>query len=130
VTWSSGFTGTSNVSVRGKNDCGSGMYSQLHTVNVYSSQGIDEKNMISGIKLFPNPNDGTFTLQFNSAKVQEINFRISSSAGNKIIENKESIPAGQFRKVFSLKNLTAGTYYLVISDSQGRMMNRQQIVIQ
>jgi hypothetical protein len=130
VAWSAGFTGNANVSVRGKNDCGGGTYSELYAVNVYSSQGIDEKNMISGIKLFPNPNDGTFTLQFNSAKVQDISFQVSSSAGNKIIENKESISAGPYRKTFNLENLTSGTYYLVISDSHGRMINRQQIVIQ
>jgi hypothetical protein len=130
VTWSSGFTGTANVSVRGKNDCGSGIYSQLYPVNVYTSQGIDEEYMISGIKLFPNPNDGEFTLQLNSAKEQEISFQISSSGGSKIIDNKVSIPAGPYQKTFNLKTAPAGTYYLVIGDSHGRMINRQQIVVQ
>jgi hypothetical protein len=130
VAWSSGFTGTANLSVRGKNDCGDGTYSQLYAVNVYSSQGIREKKLISGIKLYPNPNDGTFTLQLNSLKDQEISFQISTSGGNKILENKETIPAGLYQKSFNLNTLPAGTYYLVISDSQGRMMNRQQVVVQ
>jgi hypothetical protein len=130
VTWSSGFTGAANISVRGKNDCGGGSFSQLYSVNVYTSQGIDEKNMISGIKLFPNPNDGIFTLQLNSAKQQEISFQISTSGGNKILENKEFIPAGLYQKNLNLKTVPAGTYYLVISDSKGRMINRQQIVVQ
>jgi hypothetical protein len=129
VTWVAGFTGTANVSVRGTNDCGGGTYSQLYPVNVYTSQGISEKNLISGIKLFPNPNDGTFTLQFNSAKEQELGFQVSSAGGNKIIDNKEYIPAGLYQKTFNLNTIPGGTYYLVISDSQGRMMNRQQIVI-
>jgi hypothetical protein len=130
VTWSAGFTGTANVSVRGKNDCGSGTYSPLYTVNVYSSQGIGEKNLITAIKLFPNPNDGEFTLQFNSAKEQEISFHISTSGGNRILENKQSIPAGPYQKTLNLKSYPAGTYYLVISNSKGRMINRQQIVVQ
>jgi hypothetical protein len=86
--------------------------------------------MISGIKLFPNPNDGEFTLQLNSAKEQEISFQISSSGGSKIIDNKVSIPAGPYQKTFNLKTAPAGTYYLVIGDSHGRMINRQQIVVQ
>jgi hypothetical protein len=130
VTWVAGFTGTANVSVRGTNDCGGGTYSQLYPVNVYTSQGISEKNLISAIKLFPNPNDGIFTLQLNSSKEQEITFQVSSAGGNKIIDTKESIPAGLYQKTFNLNTIPGGTYYLVISDSQGRMMNRQQIVVQ
>jgi hypothetical protein len=130
VTWSSGFTGTANVSVRGKNDCGGGSYSGVYPVNVYSSQGIGEKDIISGIKLFPNPNDGEFTLQLNSAKEQEIRMQISTSGGNQILDNKESIPAGQYQKSFNLKTLPGGTYYLVVSDSHGRMLSRLQIVVQ
>jgi hypothetical protein len=130
VTWSSGFTGAANVSVRGTNECGAGGYSQMYDVNVYTSQGITEKNLITGIKLFPNPNDGMFTLQLYSAKDQEISFQISTSGGNKIFDNKESIPSGLYQKSFNLNTLPAGTYYLVISDSKGRMMNRQQVVVQ
>jgi hypothetical protein len=130
VTWSSGFTGTANISARGKNDCGAGTYSQVYPVNVYTSQGIGEKDIISGIKLFPNPNDGVFTLKFNSAKEQEISFQISTSGGNKILDTRETIPAGLFQKNFNLKTVPGGTYYLVISDSHGKMINQQQIVVQ
>ena len=99
-------------------------------MNVYTSQGIGEKDIISGIKLFPNPNDGVFTLKFNSAKEQEISFQISTSGGNKILDTRETIPAGLFQKNFNLKTVPGGTYYLVISDSHGKMINRQQIVVQ
>ena len=129
VTWSLGFTGTANVKVRGTNECGGSSYSQSYAVNVYSSQGISEKNLITGIKLFPNPNNGAFTLQLNSTKDQEISFQVNTSGGNKILDSKESIPAGPYQKNFNLSTLPAGTYYLVISDSHGRMMNRQQVVV-
>jgi hypothetical protein len=130
VTWSLGYTGTANLSVRGKNACGGGSFSGAYAVNVYSSQGIDEKNVISGIKLFPNPNDGIFTLQLNSAKEQQIRMQISTSGGNQILDSKESIPAGQYQKSFNLKTLPGGTYHLVISDSHGRMLSKLQVVVQ
>ncbi len=130
VTWSSGYTGNAQVSVRGVNACGAGSYSQSYVVAVYSSQGIGENNPVSGIKLFPNPNDGLFVLQLNSGKEQEIKFQVTSSGGNMILESKESIPAGQYQKNFNLGNLPGGTYYLVISDTHGRMLSRQQVVVQ
>jgi hypothetical protein len=130
VTWSTGFTGPANISVKGINACGSGNFSPAYAVTVYSSQGIDDKNAVSGIKLFPNPNDGAFVLQLNSRDEQELKFQITTSGGNMILDSKENIPAGLYRKNFNLGNLPGGTYYLVIRDSQGRMLSRQQIVIQ
>jgi hypothetical protein len=129
VTWSAGFTGNADVTLRGVNDCGAGPYSQKYTVEVYSSQEIGEKQMISNIKLYPNPNDGNFILQFNSKSEQEMRFRITASGGSQILENKESIPAGLYQKDFNMGTLPAGTYYLVISDVRGRMLSRQQIVV-
>jgi hypothetical protein len=130
VNWSAGYIGTAQVSVRGLNDCGAGPYSQTYPVSVYSSQGIGDQNPLSGIKLFPNPNDGIFVLQLNSKAEQEIRFQITASGGNQILESKESIPAGLYQKNFNLSTLPGGTYYLVISDSHGKMMSRQQVVIQ
>jgi hypothetical protein len=130
VTWTAGFTGNAQVSVRGVNDCGAGPYSENYVVEVFSSQEIGEKQVIADIKLYPNPNDGNFLLRFNSKTEQEIRFRITASGGNQVMEYKESIPSGLYQKDFNLVTLPAGTYYLVISDAQGRTLNRQQIVVQ
>ena len=130
VSWSSGFAGTAQVSVKGINDCGTSNYSQSHAVMVYSSQEISEKNAITGIKLFPNPNDGIFIVQFNSAAEQEIKLQITTSGGNLILDSRESVPVGFYQKNFNLSTLPGGTYYLVISDSQGRMLSRKQVVVQ
>ena len=116
--------------MKGINACGPGNFSQAYAVSVYSSQGIEDKNPVSGIKLFPNPNDGAFVLQLTSRSEQEIKFQITNSGGNQILDSKESIPAGPYQKNFNLSTLPAGTYYLVISDSHGRMLSRQQVVTQ
>jgi hypothetical protein len=129
VEWTSGFTGSANLTVRGVNDCGNGNYSQSYTVSVYSSQSIGENEAISGIKLFPNPSNGVFVLQFSSVKEQEIRFLVTASGGKQVVEYKEGVPAGPYQRNFNLAELTAGTYYLSIIDSRGRMMSRQQIVI-
>ena len=130
VSWSAGFTGTAYVSAAGTNDCGTSNYSQALAVSVYSSQSIGEKDAISGIKLYPNPNDGAFTLMMVSGKEQEIRFQIINSGGNQVLDIKENVRAGQCQKNFSLETLPAGTYYLVILDSGGSILNKLQVLLQ
>jgi hypothetical protein len=130
VTWSPGFTGNANVTVRGVNDCGAGPYSGNYIVAVYSSQAIGEKNAVTGVRLYPNPNDGAFVLHFNSTKDHELRFIISTTGGNQVYDIKEKIQAGPYRKNFNLGNLPAGTYSLVITNADGKMLSREQIIMQ
>ena len=129
VTWTAGYTGTANISVRTNNDCGNSAYSPAYSVSVYSSQGIDEPRAISGMKLFPNPNDGIFTVQFTSGKDQTMQFHVTTSGGARVIENLETVAAGPFQKTFNMDQLPAGTYYLVILDKDGKMVSRQQVIV-
>ena len=130
VTWTSGFSGNVNITVRGVNDCGPGDISANYVVTVYSSQGLDDKHLISGVKLYPNPNDGEFILQFQSGSDQEMRFQVTASNGNQILDSKENINTGLYSKNFNLGNLPGGTYYLSILDKEGKMLNRLQVVIQ
>jgi hypothetical protein len=129
VTWTAGYTGTANISVRSNNDCGNSAYSPAYSVSVYSSQGIDESMAISGMKLFPNPNDGIFTVQFTSGKEQTMQFHVTTSGGARVIESLETLATGPFQKTFNMDRLPAGTYYLVILDKDGKMVSRQQVIV-
>jgi hypothetical protein len=130
ITWATEYTGTAHISVCGVNDCGDGNYTSALDVSVYSSQEVDELMAISGIKLFPNPNDGNFILYLNARMEQELTFRLSNSGGNQISELKETVPAGIYQKNFNLGILPGGTYYLIIADAKGKMLSRQQVIIQ
>jgi hypothetical protein len=129
VTWTPGYTGSASISVRTANDCGSSSYSGAHTISVYSTQGITDPKAVSGIKLFPNPNDGNFTIQFASSKEQTIRFQVTTSSGSRILDNQETIPAGNFQKTFNLGSLPAGTYNVLILDKQSRLLSREQVVV-
>ena len=129
VTWMAGFTGTASVSVKSMNDCGESAYSPAHEVAVYSSQGISDRKAISDIRLFPNPNDGNFTLQLHSGKDQEILIRITTTSGVRILENRETVIAGPYQTTFNLSNLPAGSYNLQILDKNARLISRQQVVV-
>lgn len=129
VTWASGYTGTANIAVRTSNDCGNSSYSPAYAVSVYSSQGIAEPKAVSAIRLFPNPNDGNFTLQMNSMKEQQVRFRMTTAGGAVIMDDLETITAGQISRTFSLGTQPAGTYYLTILDKDGKVLGREQVVV-
>lgn len=128
VEWAASYIGTANLSVRGLNDCGEGNFSQAYPISVYSSQGIGEP-MISEIKLYPNPSNGNFILELVSGTDQELRIQVTASGGNQVLDLKESIPAGNYRKNFNLSTLPGGSYYLIILDPQGKLLNRQNLVI-
>ena len=130
ITWASGYTGTAAITAAGKNDCGTGTFAPVLNVNVYSSQSIEEKQPVSGIKLFPNPSDGAFTLQFDSGKEQDLRFLFTNSGGSQVYDGSEKVMKGKFQKNFNLETIPAGTYYLVILDPSGNMLNRIQLIIQ
>jgi len=129
VEWAASFIGTANLTVRGLNDCGEGNYSQAYPISVYSSQGLDEP-LISEIKLYPNPTDGKTVLQLRVAKEQELQFRILSSNGNLVSENTEYAKTGAFSKNISLIDQPASTYYLIITNKDGKVLHRDQIIVQ
>jgi hypothetical protein len=130
VSWSAGYTGTVTVTAAGKNECGTGPFSQALAVSVYSSQSIDEKQAVSAIKLYPNPNNGAFTLEFVSGKNQDLRFRFTNAGGLQVFESGESVMKGKYQRNFNLGTLPADTYYLVILDPSGKMLNRVPLLIQ
>lgn len=130
VTWMAGFTGTAQVSARGTNDCGESAWSSAHEVAVYSSQDIAERGAISAIRLYPNPSDGNFTLQFRSATEQEFIIRLTTAGGVRILESREQATAGEYQKTFNLSALPAGSYNLHMLDHSGRLFSTQQVLVQ
>jgi hypothetical protein len=130
VSWTAGYIGNAYVSAAGVNDCGPGSYSETLAVSVYSSQSTGEESVLSGTKLYPNPNDGAFVLSLFSGKDQQLRFLITGSNGNQVLDTKEFVKTGQFQKKFNLETLPAGTYYIMILDAKGSLLSRLQVVIQ
>lgn len=128
ATWNDGYIGTATITVSGVNDCGTGNASPAYQVSVYSSQSIGEHGIISGLKLFPNPNDGNFVLQLNSKNAQELIFKVTTAGGNQLFEDREDVAAGNYQKDFNLSTLPGGTYYIAICDKNSKVMSRLQVV--
>jgi hypothetical protein len=129
VAWSTGFTGTAQISLYAANDCGDGPVSGSYNVDVYSSQGLEDKDAISEVKVFPNPNDGTFILEMNINKDQIFTIKILSNQGKIILQEKTNAGQGILRKDFNLSSLPAGNYTLLIFEENNRLNWRESIII-
>ena len=77
--------------------------------------------------LYPNPNNGNFTIQFNSLSNKNITIGIYDMRGrevfNKLFENK-----GLFNENLNLNTLQAGVYLVNVNDGENKIVKR--IIIQ
>jgi hypothetical protein len=65
VTWTADWEGTATIKVKGVNECGEGDFSEALEVLCWVCTGMADLSDESGVSLFPNPSDGTFTIRFN-----------------------------------------------------------------
>ena len=77
--------------------------------------------------LYPNPNTGSFTLQFNSASSSKINVAVHDMSGRKIFD-KSFANVGLFSQNLQLEHAQAGIYLVSITDGSKKTVKR--IIIQ
>lgn len=78
-------------------------------------------------KLYPNPNDSNFTIQFNSNSSGKIGIAVHDISG-RLILNKSYSNTGLFNEKVKLDNAQAGIYLVTITDGDKKMVKR--IVVQ
>ncbi len=127
VNWSPGFIGNAFISLMAVNDCGNGEISDTITVQVYSTQGIGE-NRIGAIRVYPNPNQGTFTLSIHTEGSKSLNVRIVNALGETIWSQNNLQVNGAFSKVISLNETAAGM--LILKVEEGRESWQGKIFIE
>jgi hypothetical protein len=67
-TWTSGYTGSVQVTVMGINDCGNSEFSDAFATEIYSSAGLNEISADRQLIIYPNPTDGKITIGIPSQK--------------------------------------------------------------
>ncbi len=79
--------------------------------------GVGQKNNDLSTSIYPNPNQGNFTLEMNSFTPQNITIEISNSMGMKVYSENGISFSGKLLKPISLNNMPAGVYYMSIRSS-------------
>jgi len=110
-------------------DCtlsGTGYYWSIVTINGCSSAesnhqyviitGIDSHSS-SGISVYPNPNEGVFTLMITSPKEEKFDIRVFNNIGVLIFEMKNLDVTGTTRQIIDLSSAVSGIYTIMIWNS-------------
>jgi hypothetical protein len=94
----------------------------------FISVGIEELEA-ANMNVFPNPNDGNFTVRFKSKETStQVRVRIANNIGQILVDETFNGFSGEFNETFSIENAAKGTYYVIISTDQNTY--RQQVVRQ
>ena len=79
--------------------------------------GIDETLASNDFKVYPNPNDGKFTLKFNMEQRANVKIRVSNILGQVVYENMLINFEGMHTEEIDLSNYSKGQYIInVFSD--------------
>ncbi len=111
---------TYSVDVTNSKNCvGSG------TINItfIECAGIGELKDIN-FRLYPNPNNGLFTLEFNASAKKSIDVSIINTAGITVYTLNNLEVSGSVSRNFDLGNLPEGTYFFRISSGNDSILKK------
>jgi subtilisin-like proprotein convertase family protein len=78
---------------------------------------------LAEFKVYPNPNKGNFTVQFNSSSSNEIAISVHDMRGRTILNNKYS-NTGLFSQNVQLDQVEAGIYLVTVQDGDKKVVKR------
>ena len=107
--WTLGFVDAYNVD-------GGELSSWTLEICLDPTASIDE-NAFDAFSIFPNPNNGAFTLQLNSVSNNDINVKVYDIRGRSVF-NKEYVNTVDFNQVINLNNVQSGMYLVKVSDGE------------
>jgi hypothetical protein len=119
IDWNASFQGEATVKVYGVNDCGISNVAAQKMVNVINTTGISENLTGISISVFPNPNEGSFTLELTSQAAQHTNIRINNAFGHKVWEKLNVDVTKDFSININLAGNAEGVYFLNVETEKG-----------
>lgn len=94
------------------------------SLNVCTIQPLGiEDNLFQDFLLYPNPNNGNFTVQFNSGSNNDIAISVHDMRGRMILNDKYN-NTGLFSQNLQLDQVQAGVYLVTVQDGEHKMVKR------
>lgn len=84
----------------------------------------DVENMISDLKIFPNPTTSELKIKLNAEKPGKIEFKIYDIVGKELYSERESILSKTYGKTLSVNSLPSGIYLIQISIGNSKFVSK------
>lgn len=128
VYWDQSNSYVAHLSAKAENVCGESEFSDTLNIYVNWNTNVAENRNSKLFDIYPNPNNGRFTVKFNADKTDIVNLKVYSAL-NRLVYIENNITAGAFfSKKIALTNLNSGLYYLHIEGK--RTIYFKKLVIQ
>ena len=89
-----------------------------YTINVMTSLSVNQ-DKLSYFTIYPNPNNGEFSIQVNSASSNNILVEVFDLRGREIFNNSFN-SSSNIRETINLSNVQSGIYMVRVSDGSGK----------
>ncbi|MEZ5016951.1 MAG: T9SS type A sorting domain-containing protein [Flavipsychrobacter sp.] len=91
---------------------------ESNTIGIGIKVGIDNINALAGVTLFPNPNNGTFTVKGKVTTQDNIRMSIINSVGQVVHQQNLNTVNGQLNQQINTNNLASGVYLLQLQTGE------------
>jgi GEVED domain/Secretion system C-terminal sorting domain/Ig-like domain CHU_C associated len=93
-------------------------------ITVSPCVGVDETVVSAGVNIFPNPNNGMFTLTIKDASYTEVTVEIMTAEGQLIYSDMASNVQGDYVKQLDLTTYANGIYFVRVSGNGQTSMHK------
>lgn len=115
--------GTYTVTLTVSGPCGSDTYTFVITI---SQVGLQDNDLSNTLSLFPNPNDGNFTLSFDFTKSKDVTVQVLDVSGRVVFNDQEN-NVMNYDKQIGLENAEQGMYFVRIITTDGVVTEKVMI---
>ena len=123
VSWNGSFLGAAQIRVKAINSCGEGAWSEIKSTLVINTTGIVEGGTERGMKIYPSPNHGSFTVALNGISGQA-KFSLLDTTGHELYS--AALPGDEATPLEY--HLSPGIYLVLVEE--GTQTLRQKLVVQ
>jgi hypothetical protein len=124
-----GFATAPNITDNQSNKAGVKTISASFALNGGEQSAIVSNNYKTGT-VFPNPANASFNFTVTADKNEMIKTQLTGRNGMVMLEKNFNIGTQQNRCSISVAHIPTGTYYLILLNSKGELISRQQVNIQ
>ena len=87
-------------------------------------KGINEQEVTKGIQVYPNPNEGRFTIEFTDLESGKANICLYDMLGKEFYNENRVIEKGLYSINMQINKLPKGEYFLVVKTSNNKYLNK------